>query len=176
MDRNKEKIVIRLERDNTDHLLPRDFYDILMHRFFPVLSLTYLSTVVGIAVNKGDLLHYIFEDKTAYVMALFVVFWVSGPAIIWIFLKGNPVLTYVADVWYKILAGIMFMMLLMSFILFPEAGIFGLRIYFVASIPVVLIMYYFFVKGGLPPAAAYPLNALGLAALIYGAMVNLFWV
>lgn len=174
MDRERSKIVVRLERDNADRLLPKDFYDVLMHRFFPVISLTYVASIVGIAAEKGYFLHYLFADKTAYIMALFVVLWVSGPAVIWIFLKGHPVLTYVADIWYKILASIMVVTLMLSFILFPEAGIFGLRIYFVASVPVFVMMYFFFIKGGIPPPAALPLNGLGLGALIFGALINLW--
>lgn len=174
MSEEKEKIVIRLSRDNVDHLLPKHFYDVLMHRFFPVLSLTYVSSILGIAAEKGAFFHYVFVEKTAYVMALFVVLWVAIPAVIWIFLKGHPVLTYVADLWYKILAGLMFVTLMLSFFLFPEGTIYGLRIYFAASIPVLLIMYFFFVKGGLPPAAAHPLNAIGLGALVYGAVINIF--
>ncbi|MCB1782791.1 MAG: hypothetical protein KDI13_02240 [Alphaproteobacteria bacterium] len=170
----KDKIVVRLARDNADHLVPAHFYDILMHRFFPVLSLTYISSVVGIAAKQDSFLHYMFADRKAYLMALFVVLWVAVPGVIWIFLKGNPVQTYVADIWYKILAGIMVVTLMLSFVLFPEADIFGLRLYFVASIPAFIMMYFFFVKSGLPPLAAHPLNMAGLGMLVYGAILNLF--
>ena len=37
-------------------------------------------------------------------------------------------------------------------------------------------MYFFFVKGGLPAFLSYPLNSIGFAALLYGAMINIiFW-
>ncbi len=163
---------IRLERNAPDRLLPKDFKEILTRRYFPVLSLTYISSVVGIAAQKGDFLHYLFEDKSAYAMALFVPLWVSVPAVLWIVLKGSHLFYHVADIWYKITAVIMALTLLVSFILLPEANILGLRIYFVATIPVFFVMYFFFVKGGLPAIAAHPLSALGMSFLLYGGILN----
>lgn len=166
---------IELERSGTDRLVPKDFSEILMRRFFPVISLTYVSSVLGIAAKKGSIFHYVFEDKSAYIMALFVAMWVSIPAIIWIFLHSIPVFKGVADIWYKIIAAIMIVILLMSYILFPEINLYGLRLYFVASLPALLIMYLFFVKGGLPAFAAHPLTALGLSFLIHGAAINFIY-
>ena len=57
-------------------------------------------------------------------------------------------------------------------ILLPEMNAYGLRLYFVATIPVLIIQYLFFVKGGLPAAAAHVLSALGLSFLFYGAVIN----
>ncbi len=167
-----EKKTITLERGAPDRLVPRDFGEILTRRFFPVLSLTYISALMGIAAEKGDFVHFIFEDKTAYSMALFVAAWVSVPAVIWIMLQGIPTYNHLADMWYKIISGLMILILMMSFILFPEADTYGLRIYFAATIPVFFIMYVFFVKGGLPALAAYPLTVLGITALVHGAVIN----
>ena len=173
--RNRTKQVIRLERDGADYLVPKDFFDVLMHRLFPVLSLTYISIILAIAAEKKHFFYYLFEDNTAYIMGLFVVLWVSVPGVLWIFLKGNPLLSHTADVWYKILAIIMTLLIMFSFILFPEAHIFGLRIYFVSTVPLFVIMYFFFVKGGLPAFLSYPLNSIGFAALLYGAMINIIF-
>jgi len=128
----------------------------------------YIATILGIASNKGDLLRYVFMDRTAYSMALFVVLWVSGPAIIWILLRGSALFYHVADVWYKIMAALMVVTIGLSFVLFPEASMLGMRFYFVMSVPVFVLIYIFLVRGGLPPVAAYPLNALGVCTLIYG--------
>lgn len=163
---------IELERGGPDRLVPKDFGDILTRRFLPVLSLTYVSVLVGIAAEKGSLIHFLFEEKSAYVMALMVAAWVSVPAIIWIIVNGSPIYGHLADVWYKIIAALMMMILISSFVLFPEAHVYGLRVYFAATLPVLLIMYIFFVKGGLPAFAAYPLTAMGLTALIHGAILN----
>lgn len=170
----KQRQVIRLERGGQDRLIPRDFFDILMNRFLPVLSLTYVSIVLAIAAEKKDVIRYLLQDNTAYVMGLFVVLWVSGPGLIWIFLRANPMLSHVADIWYKILAVIMVLTIMISFLLFPEAGIYGLRIYFVSAIPIFVVMYFFFVKGGLPAIASYPLNLIGLGMLLWGALINVF--
>lgn len=166
---------IELLRDGKDRLIPKDFFEILTRRFFPVLSLTYISSILGIAAKKGSILHFAFEDSTAYTMSLLVVLWVSIPAIIWIILHGSPLYKDVADIWYKIIAALMIVMLLMGYILFPEINPYGLRLYFVASMPALLIMYIFFVKGGLPAMAAHPLTAIGLSFLIYGAVINLIY-
>ena len=163
---------IQLERGGPDRLIPKDFFDIITRRFLPVLSLTYVSSVIGIAAEKGSLVHYLFEEKTAYTMALLVAAWVSVPAVIWILLHGNPLYTHMADLWYKIISAVMVLVLASSFILFPEADVYGLRVYFAATLPILLIMYIFFVKGGFPAFAAHSLTAIGLTALIHGAILN----
>ena len=170
------KHVVRLERDDaTDYLLPKDFYDILVQRFIPILSLTFISTLLGIAVQKGDLIFYLFQDKTAYIMALFVVFWVSIPGLLWIFLKGSPLLCVLADTWYKIVSFLQVLTITLSAVLFPEADIYGLKIYFVVTVPLFILMYIFLVKGAMPSIAAYPLNIIGLAILFYGSLINVFF-
>lgn len=168
-----EEIIIRLDRDGGDHLLPKHFFDIIVHRFLPVISLTYIGSILSIAFNKGEFFRYVFFDNAAYVMALLVVLWVSGPAIIWIFLRGNPMLRHVADLWYKIIAGLMVMTIALSYFLFPEGTLYGLRIYFLLTTPILVLIYLLFVKGRLPSIASYPLNALGFCALLWGAIVNI---
>ncbi len=171
----KKQYTIRIERDVEDHILPKGFFNILVNRFLPVISLTYIGSIIGVAGNRGDFIHYMFKDNTAYIMSLFVVIWVSVPAIIWMILYGNPLFKHVADIWYKILAALMVITIAVSYLLFPEGDIYGLRLYFVASIPVLLLTYILFVKGGLPSIAAYPLNALGVCAFLYGAVINVFF-
>jgi hypothetical protein len=165
---------IELKRGEPDRLVPKDFGEIMMHRFLPVLSLTYISALIGIAAERGSIRHYLLEDHLAYLMGLVVAAWVSVPAVIWIMLHGSMLYAHMADIWYKIIAGLMILVLMASFILFPEAGDYGLRTYFAATMPVFLIMYLFFVKGGLPSFAAHPLTALGLTALLHGAFVSFF--
>lgn len=175
MSAGMPKQKIELERGGKDRLIPKDFFKILTHRFFPVISLTYISSIVGIAAKKGSIVHFVFEDKLAHMMALLVMVWVSVPAIMWIILHSSPFFKNYADIWYKIIAAIMIVLLLMSYVLFPEINPYGLRIYFAASMPALLIMYLFFVKGGLPAFAAHPLNIAGLSFLIYGAIINFLY-
>ena len=166
---------VRLERGLKDHILPLDFFDVLVHRFLPVLSMTYIASIIGIAINKGDFVHYMFHDKGPYIRALLVVLWVSVPGLIWILMNGSPYLKHYADMWYKIVAVLMVLTISISFLLFPEANVYGLRLFFALSMPVFVIIYYFFIKGGLPAVAAYPLNMIGLSVLIYGAAINKFF-
>ncbi len=175
MSRPAGKRKIRyIERGSSGRLIPKGFGEILTRRFLPVLSLTYISAVIGIAAQRGDLGYYLFRHEQAYIMGLVVAAWVSIPAVIWIILHESPLYAHMADIWYRIIAGLMVMVLMVSFILFPEANVYGLRIYFAAAIPVFLIMYLFFVRGGLPSFAAWPLSALGLAALAHGAVLAIF--
>ncbi len=166
--------IVKIDRDEACGLglLPRDFWDILAHRYFPVMSLTYVSTIIGFAASRGNFIDHLFHNKTPYIMGLFVALWVSVPAVLWVLLKGSAMYHHVADDWYKIVAGMMTVTLLFSFILLPEMNAYGLRLYFVATIPVLIIQYLFFVKGGLPAAAAHVLSALGLSFLFYGAVIN----
>lgn len=173
MPPRKEFRTIRLERDGADRLIPKDFFSMLTHGLFPVLSLTYIASVLGIAANKGDFLYYLLEVKTAYEMALFVSLWASFPAIVWIFLHANPILTHLADFWYRVIAALMIFTLALSYFLFPEAQIYGLRLYFALSMPVFVVIYFFFVRGFLPPTIIYPLNALGFCTLMFGALINI---
>lgn len=167
----KKEQIITFER-GSKRILPKDFWDILSTRFLPVISLTYVSSVIAIAAQKGDLQHYIFDDKSAYVMALIVALWVSMPAFLWMFLRASHLYSHLADHWYKCIALLMILLLGISYVLFPEAHIYGLRMYFAASIPMLFVLYYFFIKGGLPAVAAHPLTALGITFLIYGAAIN----
>src|SRR5262249_2443523 len=123
----RKQPVIRFERTGKDRLLPRDFFEILTRRYLPVISLTYVSSVIGIAAEKGSFLHDLFHDKAAYVMALYVALWVSIPAILWILLKGSHLYNHIADEWYQLCAVLMVMTLCLSFVLFPEIEMFGIR-------------------------------------------------
>ncbi len=172
-----EDFIVTIERGAPDRLLPEHFWDILAHRYFPVLSLTYVTTVIGIAAKSGDFVYYMFEDKHAYLAAFFVAMWVSVPAVIWVMLRGSIMLSRKADGWYKITAVIMSVTVLFSLVLLPEVDLLGLhlRTYFAATIPVFFVMYLFFVKGGLPPKAAHPLSVMGMTFLFYGAIVNFLY-
>ena len=112
--KRNESYTIRLDRDVDDHILPKDFYDIIVHRFLPIISLTYIASIIGIAFSKHDLVFYMFQDHAAYIMALFVVVWVSVPAVTWILLQGTPMFRHVAELWYKILAALMVLTILLS--------------------------------------------------------------
>jgi hypothetical protein len=166
----------KIKREPDPELLPHDFWDILCNRYFPVLSMTYITATLGIAFRQTDsfktLLHYLFEDSYAYHMALWLALWVSIPAVFWIVIRNSQRFARMADIWYKTIAGVMVLVLGVSFALFPEADVdHGLRMFFVVTIPVFFIQYYCFIRGGLSPAAAWPLTLAGLVLMIYGILI-----
>ena len=168
----KAKHVIRLERDTPDHILPIDFYDILIRRFIPILSLIYVVSILGVAMDKGDFVRYAFMDKGVYITALFVLVWFSIPALLWVFLRGSIMFCHIADGWYKAISIIQVFLITLIAVLFPETDIYGMKVYFIETVPVFLIMYFFMVRGEMPAQIAYGLNILGLGALFYGSLIH----
>lgn len=166
--------IIRLERDAQDHLLPKDFFHVVVHRFFPVLSITYLASIFVISVGVGKLSfwRYLFLESTAYMMALLVVLCVFIPSFVWVLVRSHPIMSSVAELWYKVLSGLMILVVMISFFFFPEGHMHGLRIYFALSIPVFVMIYFVLLKDKLPPLASYPLNAAGFCALVWGMSVG----
>lgn len=165
-----------LRRRAEPKLLPVDFWDTLFNRYFPVVSLTYLSSVFGIAFKESPggqgLVEHIFGDPYPYDMALWVALWVSIPAVFWIFMRHSIRFAAYANIWYKVVAGTMALTALLSLLLFPEwDAVQGVRVFFVATIPVFMIQYLFFVRGGLPPKLAWPLTVAGLVFMLYGTLI-----
>lgn len=151
--------------------LPLDFFDILCNRFLPVLSLTYISSVFGVAVKLGHPVRYVFISPYGYDIALWVALWVSLPGLFWMVIRNSLRYASLADTWYKLIAAIMCVTLALSYLLLPELQLGpGIRMFFVATIPVFFIQYWFFVRGGLPTIAALPLNLAGIVFFIYGQM------
>lgn len=173
--RKKESYTIRLDRDAGDALLSKGFFELVTQRLLPVLGLTYILSIIGIAISLHDVAHYTLFHAQAYFMGLFVVLWVAGPGVIWIVLQCSIMFVHVADVWYRILSGLMVITVAICTILFPEADMYGLRAYLILSVPMFVVMYFFLVRGNLPLIMAYPLNALGFCALIYGAAVHVIF-
>lgn len=164
-----------LRRGADPRFLPGDFWDLVFHRYFPVLSLTYISSVIGIALKlspEQGLIAHLFQDSYPYTMALWIILWVSVPAIFWIIIRGSIRYAHRADIWYKGIAGAMILLVLLSYALFPEWNFGqGLRLFLVVTMPVFFIQYFFFIRGGLPPKAAWPLTLAGLVFMIYGIVI-----
>lgn len=173
MEDYREQPVLRVEPIRNERFLPEHFYDVLAHRYFPVLSLTYIATVAGISLKLSQdgngFLFYFLQDPHAYQMGYWIAGWVSVPAILWIFVRGTIHIRKVADLWYKVTSGLMIVTLLVSFLLFPmgDTG-FALRLFMVATIPVFLVQYFCFVREGLPPRMSWPLTVAGITFLVYG--------
>jgi hypothetical protein len=164
--------VIRLNRDNSDYLLPKHFFSVLVRRFFPVMSIIYLTSIFCISVSSGNFKLFLFYDNTAYFRGLLVVLWCAGPAVVWILLGANPLFRNMANLWYKILAGLMQFTICMSYFMFPEMEMYEMRTYLILSFPAFFLIYYLFVVDPLPYEIVYPLNALGVCALIWAMSVE----
>lgn len=173
MEDLREQPVLRIQPEEGERFLPNNFYDVIAHRYFPVLSLTYIASVVGIAIKLSNsefgFFHYFFESPEAYRMGYWVAAWVSVPAVLWILIRGTFHIGRQADLWYQATAALMIVTLLISFLLFPM-GAFGysVRLFMVATVPIFIVQYFFFVRGGLPPRMAWPLTVAGLTFLVYG--------
>ncbi len=174
MNKNEEQ-VIRLDRDAKDHLLPKSFFEIIAYRFFPVIGLVYFSSVISLSMHKGDFFHYITQETSPYLKSILIVVWVSIPSVIWIALNASSMFRPSARLWYKVIAALQVISIALSYVLFPEAGMFGLRQYFAISIPVFIIVYLFFVRNWLPDGLAMPLNLLGGLTFAYGCFIKVLY-
>ncbi|MEE3322557.1 MAG: hypothetical protein VX196_01330, partial [Pseudomonadota bacterium] len=99
--------------------------------------------------------------------------WVSIPAVIWLLMKSNSLLSNHADLWYKVTAGMMAATLLLSLILFPmESGLLAkAQNFIVAVLPVHVLMYIYFVKEGMPVMFGVPLSCAGVVLFCYGMFI-----
>ncbi len=162
-----------------DGIIPVDFFDVLVNRYFPILSCTYVATVIGLALKKGGgvyFLDYFLRDKSIYWLALIVAGWVSIPAVIWIFMRGVGALEQFANNWYKSTTIMMVSILIGSFMLFPPSGQANIywatvRLFIAAAIPVHVIQYWFFRHGGLETIQSTTLSAVALSLMMYGFFV-----
>lgn len=168
----REQPVLKLKAVDNEGFLPSQFYDVLAHRYFPVLSLTYIASVLGVALKlggAGGFLHYFLQSPETYRMGYWMALWVTIPAVLFILMDSAFHMRHAAEIWYKATAGLMVLTLLISFLLFPlsETG-YGMRLFMVATIPMLLVQYYFFVREGLPGATAWPLTVVGITLCVYG--------
>ena len=172
-DAHKPKI--KLERGAPDRLVPKDFTRTVYKRYLPILGLTYALSVLGVAGHGDDFVHTLFSTKKPYIIGLVIGVWASIPAFVWVILKGTAQFSHVADDWYKIIATLVTVILLLSFILLPELNMLGVRTYLAASVPLFGLIYLFFVRENLPSSLTYPLTGLGFIFLLMGAAVSIMY-
>lgn len=141
-----------------------------VHRLFPILSLIYIATVLGISLNRGT--HFLYGNSEAHVMGLLIVCWVAIAPLTWICMRSmiGAFRTY-ARHWYIAIAFSQGLIGILFYIMFPDGlggWLWGLQSFFVASIPIHLVIYIFFMMHAFPPAAAWPLTIAGLSYMLYG--------
>jgi hypothetical protein len=158
-----------------DRLLPKEFFDVLFNRYLPVASLTYLGSLLGYATKFGGMnfIAHLFTNNKIYWLSLYGAIWVSIPALVWIMMRSMSLLSDHADIWYKVTAGMMAATLILSLILFPmESGpLSHAQNFIVAVLPVHILMYIYFVKGGMPVMFGAPLSATAVAFFVYGMFI-----
>lgn len=173
--RNVKRKPITLKRGAPDRILPGNFAEVLTRRYFPVLAMTYIANILGVAAAHGrdgsGVLFHLLHNPSPYRQAIYVALWVSIPAIVWIVMKGSILWSWHAGVWYKGIAAMMSTTAILAYILFPEDFFQGMRLFFVASIPVFFVQYYFFVRGGMPGFLAWPLTVTAMGALAWGLFI-----
>ncbi|MGE4313290.1 MAG: hypothetical protein AB7E85_03335 [Pseudobdellovibrionaceae bacterium] len=153
--------------------------EIFINRYLPVLSLTYIASLLGMALKRGGVTHFaaeILADKAIYWLAFGVGVWVSIPAMIWICIRSVGTLVSYANNWYKSTTLLMVIVLLGSFLLFPPNGQgsqwwYTARLFVAAAIPIHVIQYWFFTREGLPTNISATLGAIALALFLYGMIV-----
>tara|TARA_R110002124_G_scaffold287365_1_gene474231 strand:+ start:166367 stop:166897 length:531 start_codon:yes stop_codon:yes gene_type:complete len=170
---NEYESITSPARMSEDQLVPKDFFDILFNRYLPVASLTYLGSLIGYATKFGGLTGWIGQlarNPDIYMLSLYGAIWVSIPAMVWILMRSTAMMNCHADIWYKVTAGMMAATLILSLILFPmENGLLGMaQNFIVAVLPVHILMYILFVKGGMPVMYGAPISTTAIAFLIYG--------
>ena len=166
------------ERTGQD-LMRLSFIDATINRYLPILSLTYIASVLGMALKRGgtaDFLFRILTDEKIYDLALMVAIWVSIPAIIWISMRSMGALGAYANNWYKSVTTLMVLTLFSSFLLFPPDGQghqiwYTARLFIAAAIPIHIVQYWFFTKEGLPAAYSAVLGAIALSLALYGLLI-----
>lgn len=167
-------IKIKLNRNVEDRILPKDFFEVLFHQYFPILSMTYVASIIGMAFYQGGSFSgaadEILNQTSVYSMALWMALWVSIPGFLWICIKGMIRFHAYAGLWYKIISALMSVTLLFSLFLFPEdEG--GLREFIIFVLPIHIFMYTYLCVFKLNQWIAQPFQILACALLIYGFIV-----
>ena len=165
------KTRIDLRRNQRDRILPRDFFKVLFGQYFPILSITYVASLVGLAFYLGGdqdgALNEFLNKVQIYRVALWIAAWVSIPGMIWMCLKGSIRFPSFANIWYIVTAGLMALTMVISVVLFPEQdGV--LRIAILCALPIHVFMYLYLCVFKLNQWVAQPMQFLAAFLLIYG--------
>jgi len=169
--------VRRLQGISSSRLIPSGFIDLMINRYFPVLSFTFLCVLAGVALKMGGVANfftYFLRYKEAYQIAAAVGIWVSVPAMLWIIMRVTRALKPFSDIMYAIASMAMIIILLVTVFLFPQVEDYHsqlMRLFIVAAIPVHVVQYVFLVKSRLDFRNAQGLNIAGAAMFIYGLVI-----
>jgi hypothetical protein len=166
----------KIERGAEDRIFPKDFLKIVFGQFFPILSITYVLSLLGFALFLSGIrvetaYHLVLHSHDIYLFALWNSLWVSVPGLIWILVRGCIRFPAYADLWYKITAGLMSLVLVVGIILFPEEST-KLSPFLIFALPVHIFMYLFLCCFRLNQYVAQPFQILAGGFLIYGFLIQ----
>ncbi|MCB9963887.1 MAG: hypothetical protein H6855_01785 [Rhodospirillales bacterium] len=160
---------LRRHPKDTDAI--RKIWLIFSRRLFPVLSFTYIASVIGISLSR----EHILLDKSAYLMGFAIMGWVAIAPTIWILVRVIDDVRKYAKSWYLWTAGTQAVCGLVFYFLFPETSgdrwLWGLTSFFVASIPIHIVIYFFFMQRALAASYAWPLTLAGVAFMLFGLFI-----
>ncbi len=159
-------------RNPKDIDVMRRVWRMFVRRLLPVLSLCYFASVLGMSFSRGT--HFMF-DKPAHYMSLIIILWVSIAPVTWLFMRATlGTFRDYATTWYFWIAGSQAICGLLFHFLFPTSlgpWLWGLQSFFVASIPMHIVIYIFFMRRAMPVSAALPLNIIGFVFLLLGLLL-----
>lgn len=159
----------KFERNPKDADTMKRIWHIFCTRLFPILSMTYIASVLGICLRNGT--HFL-TDSSAHWISLMIMIWVSLAPVTWICMRAMiGEFQGQAKVWYLWIAGLQAFCGLIFFFMFPEdmgPWLWGFQSFFVSSIPIHIVVYFFFMNRALPAAAAWPLTIIGGLFMLYG--------
>ncbi len=159
----------KFERNPKDAEVMQRIWNIFCSRLFPILSMIYIASVLGICLKHGT--HFL-TDGSAHYISMMIIIWVSIAPVTWICMRAMiGEFQGRAKTWYLWIAGSQALCGLLFFFLFPtDMGpwLWGFQSFFVASIPIHIVVYFFFMQRALPPPAAWPLTIIGLVFMGYG--------
>ena len=159
----------KFERNPKDSDTMFRIWQIFCSRLFPILSLTYIASVLGICLRNGT--HFL-TDSSAHYMSFMIMIWVSVAPVTWICMRAMiGEFQGRAQVWYLWIAGLQAACGLIFFFMFPEdmgPWLWGFQSFFVSSVPIHIVIYVLFMKRALPASAAWPLTIIGGIFMIYG--------
>ncbi len=159
----------KFERNPKDSKTMARIWSIFSARLFPVLSLSYVASVLGICLNNGT--HFL-TDGNAHFMALIITMWVGIAPFTWTCMRATiGEFEDQANTWYLWIAGLQGLCGLAFYFMFPTnlgPWLWGFQSFFVASIPIHIVVYIFFMARAMPSVMTWPLSLIGIIFMVYG--------
>ena len=145
---------------------------VVVDRLLPLLSLTYIAAVLGLAFREKtasveSFVSVLTQQQWIYGVALLFTFWVSIPCILWLSIRSTIRFPHLARAWYWMTALCLFIVLLFGWILMQEAKGW-INALAATVIPMHVICYILLCISPLPRLVAWPLLGMGVGLGTFG--------